>query len=70
MRERALTTPEIMLVAGTRGALGVGLGLLIADRLSSDTRKTVGLTLFAIGALSTVPLLIDIFGKPVLADKV
>jgi hypothetical protein len=69
MRERAVTTREIMLIAGTRGALGVGLRLLIAARLNSDTRKVVGWTLFAIGALSTVPLLVDIFSKPVLGDQ-
>jgi hypothetical protein len=31
MKERGLTIPEIMLVGGTRVAVGVGLGLLIAD---------------------------------------
>jgi len=28
-----------MLIAGTRAALGLGLGLLISDRLTKDQRK-------------------------------
>lgn len=34
MLERKLTIPEIMLIAGTRVALGAGIGLLISTRLS------------------------------------
>lgn len=64
MKQRALTVPEIMLVAGTRGALGFGLGLLVADKLDRSARTSIGWALVMIGALSTVPLLIDIFGKP------
>jgi hypothetical protein len=52
MRERTLTIPEIMLIAGTRAALGAGLGLLIADKLSPDTRKGTGWALLAVGALT------------------
>ncbi len=64
MKQRALTTPEIMLIAGTRGALGFGLGLLVADKLERHARTGVGWALVAVGALSTIPLLLDIFGKP------
>jgi hypothetical protein len=68
MKQRALTTPEIMLIAGTRGALGFGLGLLVADKLERHARTVVGWTLVTVGALSTVPLLLDIFGKPAIVD--
>ena len=51
MTERGMTIPEIMLIAGTRVALGAGLGLLIADGLSRDSRKGAGWALLAIGAL-------------------
>jgi hypothetical protein len=64
MRERGLTTPEIMLLGGTRVALGLGLGLLIADKLSPDERKGAGWALLGVGVLSTVPLVIDVLGKP------
>ena len=39
LTERNLTIPEIMLIAGTRAALGLGVGLLISDRLTKDQRK-------------------------------
>lgn len=58
MREHRITFPEIALIAATRGMLGVGIGLLAAERLRTNTRHTVGWTLFAIGALSTIPLLV------------
>ena len=56
MRERSLTIPEIMLIGGTRVALGMGLGFLLADKLSRDARKGAGWALLAVGALTTVPL--------------
>jgi hypothetical protein len=56
-----------MLVAGTRGALGAGLGLLLADRLTADQRRAVGWTLFLVGAISTIPLALEVFGGERLA---
>jgi hypothetical protein len=69
MRERIVTIPEIMLIGGTRVALGVGLGLLFADRLSRDARKSAGLALLAVGVLSTIPLVMHVLGKPQLAER-
>ncbi|HEX4748722.1 MAG TPA: hypothetical protein VH302_04190 [Bryobacteraceae bacterium] len=69
MRERILTIPEIMLIGGTRVALGVGLGLLIADKLGRDARKGAGWALLAVGALSTVPLVLNVLNKPQLAER-
>lgn len=63
MRKRILTIPEIMLIGFTRAALGVGLGLLIADKLSGDARKGAGWALLTFGALSTVPLALDVIGS-------
>ena len=63
MRETRLTIPELALIAGTRGALGAGIALLLSDRLSPEQRKAVGWTLFAVGALTTVPLLAEVLGK-------
>jgi hypothetical protein len=56
MRHHRITTPEIALIAATRGMLGAGIGLLTAERLRTHTRHTVGWTLFAIGVLSTIPI--------------
>jgi hypothetical protein len=64
MRETRITTPELALIAGTRAALGIGIGLLLANRLTDQERRGVGWTLFLVGALTTIPLAIDIFGRP------
>ena len=63
MKTAALTLPEIALIAGTRGALGAGIALLLADRLDEDRRKAVGWTLFVVGAVSTIPLLLNVLNK-------
>jgi len=63
MKKSELTLPEIGLIAGTRAMLGAGAGLLLADRLNDDQRKKIGWTLLIIGAISTIPLAIDVLGK-------
>ena len=62
MRATRITMPELALIAGTRAALGAGVGLLLADRLAEDQRKAVGWTLLLIGALSTIPLAFEVLG--------
>jgi hypothetical protein len=64
MHEKSVTIPELILIAGTRVALGAGLGLLIGSRLSRDARNAAGWALTAVGALSTIPIAIGILGKP------
>ena len=64
LTERGFTIPEIMLIAGTRVALGVGLGLLISDRLNRDQRKAAGWALLAVGALTTIPIVKGVLSKP------
>jgi hypothetical protein len=61
MNRTPLSIPEIAIIAGTRGMLGAGVGLLLADRLSREQRRAVGWTLFAVGALSTIPIGVQIF---------
>lgn len=68
MREKVLTVPEIALIAGTRVALGIGLGLLMSDRLSREARKGAGWALVAVGALSTIPIVAGILSKAQLAE--
>lgn len=63
MKTIRLTFPELGLIAGTRGMLGAGLALLLADHLNPDQRKAVGWTLFLVGFLSTIPLGIEVLGK-------
>jgi CBS domain-containing protein len=63
LKERKLTLPELILVAGTRAALGVGVGLLLKDKLNKDQRRGAGLALVILGGLSTIPLALEIFGE-------
>jgi hypothetical protein len=70
MKQRVLTMPEIALIAGTRAALGVGVGLLIADKLSREARKGAGWALVALGALSSIPIAAIVLGKSQIADSI
>jgi len=69
MRERVITIPELILIAGTRVALGIGAGLLLSARMSRDTRKGAGLSLLIVGALSSVPIFMNIVKKPSLVER-
>jgi hypothetical protein len=63
MYETRITLPELGLIGGTRAVLGLGLGLLLAGRLSDDQRRAVGWSLFIVGALTTIPLAIEVLSK-------
>ncbi len=63
MTMKTITLPELALIAGTRAALGAGVALLLGGRLDEGQRKAVGWTLFAIGALSTVPLAAEVLSS-------
>jgi hypothetical protein len=62
MKERKLTLAEIALIAGTRAFLGIGIGLLISDRLTNDQRKAAGLALTLVGAVTAIPLAARVIG--------
>ena len=53
--------PELGLVAATRGMIGFGAGLLLANKLSREKRKIIGLPLFVGGVLSTIPIAMHLF---------
>jgi len=63
MKTVRLTLPEIALLAGTRAALGGGVGLLLGERLKPEQRQAVGWTLLLGGLLTTIPLALDVLGK-------
>jgi multisubunit Na+/H+ antiporter MnhB subunit len=63
MQERTVTIPDLALIAGTRIALGAGIGLLLADKLNEDQRKGAGWALLAVGILTTIPLMMNVLGK-------
>jgi len=63
MRETHVNLPTIGLIAGTRVALGIGIGLLLADRLTPEQRRAAGWTLLGFGALTTIPLVLEVLGE-------
>ena len=64
MQQRGLTIPELILIAGTRVALGLGVGLLIGDKLRSDVRKGAGWALLGVGVATTIPIAISVLNRP------
>jgi putative Mn2+ efflux pump MntP len=63
MRLNSLTIPEIGFIAITRVALGVGIGLLLGGWLNREQRKGAGLALVAVGAVTTIPIAMEIRAK-------
>ena len=63
VKERSITLPELILIAGTRAAIGVGVGLLVKGKLNKDQRRGAGLALVILGGLSTIPLALGFFSK-------
>ena len=55
---RTAAFPFIALVGVTRAVAGIGIGLLLADRLRRRRRRRLGKVLLAVGAATTVPLVI------------
>ena len=69
MREKTLTIPEIVLIGGTRVALGAGIGLLLSGKLNKDERRGAGFALLGIGILTTFPIVMGILAKSRPAEK-
>jgi len=63
MKKVELAIPEVAFIAGTRVMLGAGAALLLADQLNVKERKKFGWAMFLVGAISTIPLVIDVFSK-------
>jgi hypothetical protein len=58
-----LRLPELAMVVGTRAMLGAGVALLLADKVSVPTRKSLGWALVGIGVLTTVPAAMLVLGR-------
>jgi hypothetical protein len=63
MIARMITLPELGMISGTRAALGAGVALLLADRLSDEQRRAVGWTLVGVGVISSIPLFAEIMSR-------
>lgn len=60
MNKLLLNLPTFGFVVGTRAMLGVGVGLLVSDRLTPERRRHLALTLISIGAATTIPALLAV----------
>lgn len=56
MKRVPLSKQELALIAGTRAALGLGAGLLLAGRMCDERRRAIGWTLLAVGLMTTIPI--------------
>ena len=54
---------DLALVAATRGVIGFGAGLLLANKFNDDRRKSVGWALLLSGLASTIPIALHLFHK-------
>ena len=55
MKTVTLNLSSFAFIVVTRAALGAGIGLLLASRLSEARRRGIGTTLATIGAVTTIP---------------
>ena len=63
MKKEQVPFGELVLLVGTRVLAGVGIGLLVSEKLPTAVRRAVGITLLAVGVISTVPLAIDLLSN-------
>ena len=55
MKNLVLNMPTFGFVVATRAMLGVGIGLLLSERMPAEQRRRVGMGLVMIGAATTIP---------------
>lgn len=63
MKQHEVTVPQIGLIAGTCAMLGAGIALLLSEKLTAEQRRAIGRTLVAVGALTTIPLVLQLFSE-------
>jgi|SRR5215211_4781413 len=52
--------PLDSLLTLTRTAFGLGLGMLVADKIRRPVRQATGIALVSVGALAAIPLLVKV----------
>ncbi|MBA2272115.1 MAG: hypothetical protein H0W20_16205 [Chthoniobacterales bacterium] len=52
--------PLDSLLVLTRTALGLGVGMLVADKINRPVRQATAIALVAVGALAAVPMLVKV----------
>jgi len=62
MKALVLNLPTLGFIVVTRAMLGVGVGLLLSERIPAEKRRAVAVTLLAVGAATTVPAVMAVLG--------
>jgi hypothetical protein len=57
------SVPVTSLVTVTQTAVGCGIGLLLAGRLSRSAQRNTAMALLSVGAVSVAPLVIDLISR-------
>jgi hypothetical protein len=60
MKSLVLDLPTFVFVVATRAMLGVGIGLLLSERLPDKLRRRIGISLVMIGAATTIPAVVTV----------
>jgi hypothetical protein len=63
MKTVTLSRMEVETIAATRFIFGAGCALLLARRLPQEERQVLGWTLTAIGTITTIPLILLVYGQ-------
>ena len=64
MKDKTLTMPQIGLIAVTRVALGIGIGLLFSGKFDERARRGAGWALLTVGVVTTFPLIASVVHAP------
>jgi hypothetical protein len=63
MKHTTLPLKELEAIAATRFVFGIGVALLLSHCLTGRQRHWAGWTLAIVGALSTPPLIYDVYAN-------
>ena len=61
MQKRELSLPQIFFVVATRALLAGGVSLMLADHLTRQSRRRLGMAMLAIGLITTPPAAMLVF---------
>jgi hypothetical protein len=63
MKTVLLEKSDLAGIAATRVLLGIGIGLLLTEKLLPEHRRAAGMALVATGLITTVPFAIKVFSS-------
>jgi hypothetical protein len=69
MKTATLPLLELEAIAATRFIFGIGVALVLSHFLTPGQRRKIGWTLAILGALSTPPIIYDVYARRVEQGK-